>query len=80
MPDISMCANKLCPSRHTCFRFMGRPNLPVQSYMRFEPDETGKCDDYIETRSKSQMKRVDTIVGDKLGMDGLGGSSVRVKK
>ena len=32
MPDISMCNNRTCPSRHLCYRYMAIPNPYRQSY------------------------------------------------
>ena len=46
MPDISMCANKKCPSYDNCYRAQVEPNPYRQSYMQFKPDETGKCEYY----------------------------------
>jgi len=41
-PDISMCANALCPSKEYCYRFTAKPNPMRQSYVGFtlEDDET----------------------------------------
>lgn len=44
-PDISMCLNKLCPSRENCYRFMATPTPNWQSYMAFKcSSRTGKCE------------------------------------
>lgn len=42
MPDISMCANALCPSKDYCYRFTAKPTPIRQSYASFtlEDDET----------------------------------------
>lgn len=48
MPDISMCANKECPSANKCYRFMVKPTEYRQAYMEFKPDSTGKCEAYSE--------------------------------
>jgi hypothetical protein len=42
MPDISMCANALCPSKDYCYRFTAKPSKFCQSYASFtlEDDET----------------------------------------
>lgn len=48
MPDISMCLNKECPSRYTCFRFIARPS-DYQYYSEFKvPGGKNRCDSYIE--------------------------------
>ena len=49
-PDISMCDNKTCPLRNTCYRFIAEPNPYRQSYgdFRWKSEEEGKvtCDHY----------------------------------
>ena len=47
MPDISMCMNEKCTKNTTCYRYAAIPNPFRQSYMHFEQDEDGDCDDYI---------------------------------
>lgn len=37
MPDITMCANKLCNKKEKCYRFMAEPS-EYQSYAMFESD------------------------------------------
>ena len=50
MPDISMCRNRECVMRETCFRYRAVPS-EYQSYGRFLPDgEDGYCDDFIPVR------------------------------
>lgn len=45
MPDISMCANALCPSKNYCYRFTAKPSEFCQSYAGFSPKEgDDKCD------------------------------------
>jgi hypothetical protein len=46
MPDISMCSNKKCKQRKTCYRFTARPSIPWQSYGSFEPNQKGVCDNH----------------------------------
>lgn len=36
MPDISMCKNKTCPLRNTCYRFIAEPNPHRQVYAEFD--------------------------------------------
>ena len=48
MPDISMCLNKQCESRTTCYRFTAIPSEYRQSYSDFQPaDGEDKCREYI---------------------------------
>lgn len=39
MPDISMCANALCPSKDYCYRFTAKPTPMCQSYENFSPED-----------------------------------------
>lgn len=36
MPDISMCKNEDCPLKESCYRYMATPNIPYQSYGKFD--------------------------------------------
>jgi hypothetical protein len=56
MPDISMCANKECPSNDSCLRFVSKPNPYYQSYADFKPDASKKkCSYYIKNIVKKQV-------------------------
>jgi hypothetical protein len=50
MPDITMCLNKECPLRGTCYRFNAKADPHWQSYSDFKPDENGKCDNYWDRK------------------------------
>jgi hypothetical protein len=56
MPDITMCKNKLCPSKNTCYRFTAPPDTLWQSYADFKPlnpwEDT--CGWYIEAKLKEK--------------------------
>ncbi len=45
MPDISMCSNKSCPMKDTCYRFTAAPSEFSQAYQDYQPDE-GDCRGY----------------------------------
>lgn len=49
MPDITMCDDKHCPSRRTCYRFTATPSVFSQSYGNFgrERDQE-RCEAYLE--------------------------------
>ena len=47
MPDISMCANNLCPHRMKCYRYRAIPTPGRQSYGYFHPTKEG-CEHFIE--------------------------------
>ena len=50
MADISMCDNKTCPLKMTCYRFIAKPNPWRQTYGEFKwsEDNEGKitCSHY----------------------------------
>jgi hypothetical protein len=52
MPDISMCKDKNCPKRDTCYRFTAKPTMDWQSYGDFKWERKKKgtglsgCTDY----------------------------------
>jgi hypothetical protein len=52
MPDLSMCLNKDCPERLTCFRFVVKPS-EFQTYASFEAEG---CEYYwpIVTETKEE--------------------------
>ena len=47
MPDISMCNNKDCKSRKTCYRYMAPPSEFMQSYLVIK-GVMDKCKHYWE--------------------------------
>ena len=49
MPDISMCVNKECTLKETCYRFTAKPSEFRQSYGSFKPEEDGTCRGYWKT-------------------------------
>lgn len=47
MPDIAMCANTGCPSRHECHRYCAHPSL-VQSWFNWNVEPKRKaCDHWL---------------------------------
>jgi hypothetical protein len=45
MPDISMCANKACPSRMSCYRYRAKPSGDRQSWIFYTPEAgRDRCD------------------------------------
>ena len=54
MPDISMCANKDCPLRESCYRFKAEPGM-YQTYSSFEYKD-GECEDYWELETDKKDK------------------------
>lgn len=53
--DFSACANATCPSRKQCWRFVGVRGDPWQVYADFKPDESGKCDSFVEVRVEGKQ-------------------------
>ena len=49
MPDISMCANRDCPSRESCYRYAAEPDHiqafgdPVNGYFFAPPQGEDRC-------------------------------------
>ena len=59
MPDITMCDNKKCPIKETCYRFTAIPSEYRQSYFMDDIRETdGSCDYFIDN-SKFKLQRED---------------------
>lgn len=50
MPDITMCANKECPLKDSCYRFTAIPNNYRQSYSWF-PYVRDFCDKFIAKKA-----------------------------
>jgi len=51
MPDISMCTNKKCKIRLTCYRFTAIPYKHLQSYAEFKAKD---CEYYWSINSKNK--------------------------
>lgn len=57
MADISMCMNKTCPIRTTCYRFLAPANDLRQSYCDFRCIHSkygAVCDNYWKTEEKEE--------------------------
>jgi len=52
MPDISMCLNKKCKKRNTCYRFIAEPDR-WQSYGGFNEKD---CEHYIKIEKEVRMQ------------------------
>ena len=53
MADISMCDNRLCTIKETCWRFKAPVNEFRQSYLVDQrQDKDGKCEMYWEFKEK----------------------------
>lgn len=53
MADITMCANKSCPMRDTCYRAMANPGF-WQSWAAFEGGEG--CRHYVEYTPADELE------------------------
>lgn len=63
MPDITMCKNKLCPKRQSCYRYRATPDR-LQSYSSFVPvmDEvsgTWECDYFSRVRREDKVQPIE---------------------
>jgi hypothetical protein len=48
MPDLTMCENKDCPLKETCYRYIAHPDI-IQSYGEFHPDSgSNTCEHYMQ--------------------------------
>lgn len=52
MPDITMCDNKECPKKESCYRFKATPNEYWQAYSTFKYDEKEGCVFYVKLEKK----------------------------
>ena len=61
-PDISMCANALCPSKEYCYRFTAKPTPMYQSYAGFtlEDDETS-CSHFWPNNNNSNKCKLNGV-------------------
>jgi hypothetical protein len=55
MADITMCGNKDCTLKETCYRFTAIANPYRQSYAGYQQGEDGKCDDYWDNKPKKKQ-------------------------
>ena len=44
MADVTMCLNKDCKLKYSCYRFMAKANIYRQSYSNFKPNKDNKCE------------------------------------
>lgn len=50
MADITMCTNKHCLKRDTCYRVQARPNIQWQSWSDFNREGYSECEFYIKMK------------------------------
>ena len=56
MSDISMCQNKECELKETCYRYLAIPFPQMQCYGDFKP-VNGKCDYYWQIQAGMQVDK-----------------------
>ena len=56
MAGISKCKNKQCMQRKDCLRYRIYPTALFQSYSEFKPNNTGACSNFLEIKSKTNLK------------------------
>lgn len=54
MPDISMCCNKTCPMRMSCYRFRAIPSR-IQGFCEFQNDGD-KCDYFMQIAPTDRVR------------------------
>ena len=57
MSDISMCDNKECTLKETCYRQQAYVNKHRQAYMDFKQDKDGNCDYYWKMNEQQTKKK-----------------------
>ena len=57
MADISMCSNKECTLKETCYRQKAYKNKYLQAYGSFKQDDNGKCDYYWKINEQQTKKK-----------------------
>lgn len=55
--DRSCCNNDECPSRMECLRYMCE-RARIQDFSAFKPDESGKCEWFIEIMDGDKLREV----------------------
>lgn len=65
MADITMCDDKKCKRKDTCYRFTAKPSTHWQSYFWETPRKDDKCNMYwdnlrLEEKSEQVVKANDT--------------------
>jgi len=53
MPDMTLCDNKDCPLKDSCYRSLAEPDKKYQSYASFEY-EKNRCEYYINVNIKGE--------------------------
>jgi hypothetical protein len=62
MADISKCADNLCPSKETCYRYTAPESLYWQSYGSFNREEDAyNCDMYWDNKPNDKIDDKDFI-------------------
>ena len=59
MPDISMCENKGCSLKESCYRFKAIPDDMLQCYSSFEQDEDGNCEYFMKLYTPKDESKKD---------------------
>ena len=58
MPDITMCKNKDCTIKETCYRYNANPNPYWQSYTTFSQNIDGYCDYYWNNDKQTKANKL----------------------
>lgn len=60
MPDISKCANRVCPKRNSCYRFISSSSEYWQSYTDFKFNEDGTCESFIDVNERNRKGELES--------------------
>ena len=55
MVDISMCGNKECKLKDTCYRYLAKPDEYAQTYGLFCPSDDSHCEFYWEANDEGTI-------------------------
>jgi hypothetical protein len=57
MPDISMCSNKSCKAKGSCYRFMAVPTPGRQCYGSFGNEDHSRCEYYVKVEKGDYIRK-----------------------
>lgn len=62
MPDISMCADKRCPKRNECYRFLATPHPTWQTWFDPRPKDGSECENFWQVTKKEDYMTTDEML------------------
>jgi hypothetical protein len=59
MPDITMCCDKSCKIKNTCYRYMAIPSPYMQSQSKFENRDKDNCEYFVKIDKHDRVRTLD---------------------